>query len=291
MSEVLPRIDGVRVAGLPRELLGGQGFIESPRWADGLLWYSDFSSRWVSTVDSAGRRVERCYVAGQPSGIGFTPEGDLLIASMYDGRILRSGRDGTLASIADAGGLHRGCLGDMAVSREGRIYISTLPDLTAHDSDAVPICPILMVDLDGSIRVAAANLRIPNGLAITPDGSGLIVAETQGCRLLRFPMAADGSLKSPTVFANLGDRKPDGICLDPSGAVWVCSPFTSEVLLVSPYGEPRLAFTTPRSWAVACAIGGATASRLFVLTAQVTLDDFRRGGGTGAVIMVDLERA
>ena len=171
----------------------------------------------------------------------------------------------------------------------GRAYVSTLPDLTNHDPSSAPTCPIYLVDTDGSARVVAAGLRIPNGMAISPDGRTLIVAETQANRLVRLAVEDDGGLGAPEVFAELGERRPDGICLDPSGAVWVASPFSSEFLLVGAGGELLASGSTPGSWAVACALS-ADAATLFVVTAEVTMDSFRHGIGTGAVRQYPLER-
>ena len=140
------------------------------------------------------------------------------------------------------------------------------------------------------MRVVADDLRVPNGMVISSDGKTLIVAETQAFRLIEFDIADDGSLGTPRVFAELGDRKPDGIALDPTGAVWVCSPFTSEVLLVTKGGGVLASVRTPESWAVACAVGGERDDTLFVVTAQVTAASLHAGIGTGAVRAYRIER-
>lgn len=279
----------VRV-GAEQILVDGLGFLESPRWFRGELWFSDFFSRRVSSIDLTGQLTPRYYVAGQPSGLAPLPNGDVLIASMHNGRLLRGSPDGSMRSVADVGASYRGALNDLVVDGQGRAYVSTLPELTGVRVGDELRCPIILVDDLGRSRVVADDLRVPNGMAITPDGKTLIAAETQGLRLIQFDIAEDGTLGEAVVFANLGERKPDGIALDPAGRVWVCSPFTSEVLLVAEGGAILASVATPGSWAVACAVGGEGDDTLFVVTAQVTPASLHDGIGTGAVRAYRIER-
>lgn len=278
--------------GAERIVVDQLGFLESPRWHHGELWFSDFFSRRVSSVDDSGRVASRFYVPGQPSGLAPLPNGDVLIASTHNGRLLKGGPDGSLSSVADVGAAYRGGLNDLVVDAEGRAYVSTLPDLTGIKPGDVLHCPIMLVDVDGTVRVAAPDLRVPNGMVLTAGGEILIVAETQALRLIGFPVEAGGGLGRPEVIAELGEgRKPDGIALDPTGAVWVCSPFTSEVLLVDPTtGSVDSVASTPGSWAVACAVGGADHDTLFVVTAEVTHQSMHDGRGSGAVRAYRIER-
>ena len=275
-------MSGVRI-GDERVLASGLGFLEGIRWHQGEFWFSDLYARKVRSVDPQGTLTDRYYVAGQPSGLGPRDE-DILIASMYDGRILRGAPDGSLKVIADVGASYRGSLNDMTADAHGRAYVSTLPDLSklVPGSAVTPGCPIYLVDEHGKVRIVADGLAVPNGMAVTPDGATLIVAETRASRLVKFSIAPDGSLGPLEVFAELGASRPDGICLDPSGAVWACSPLTSEFLLVEEGGRVLAVQETPGSWSVACAVDG-DGSTLGVLTAEVTLDDFHHGTGTGAV--------
>ena len=273
-------MNSVRI-GDERVLAEGLGFLAGVRWHRGEFWFSDFYARQVRSVDLRGTLTDRYYVPGQPSGLGPRDE-DILIASMYDGRILRGRPDGSLEVVADIGASYRGLLNDMTADAHGRAYVSTLPDLAALVPGVTPGCPIYLVDEKGKVRVVADGLLVANGMAITPDGATLIAAETRASRLVKFSIAPDGSLGPLEIFAELGASRPDGICLDPSGAVWACSPLTSEFLLVEEGGRVLAVRETPGSWAVACAVDD-DGSTLGVLTAKVTLDDFHHGTGTGAV--------
>lgn len=275
----------------PTVVADGLGFIEGPRWHGGRLWFSDFSSRTVRSVDAAGDLQTHAYIAGQPSGLGFAPNDDLLVVSTHEGHILRID-DAGATLVADVGAVYRGGLNDMTVVAGGRAYVSAFP---AHavgqrtgQVHGEPSVPLFMVTLDGQVSVVADDLAVPNGMAMSADGSTLIVAETLGRRLTAFDVAADGTLSGRRVFADLGERKPDGICMDPSGAVWFGSPFSSEFVLVHEGGEVERTIETPGAWAVSCAMGedGRT---LWGVTVSVTIDEYRRGGGRGAVVVCQLD--
>jgi sugar lactone lactonase YvrE len=274
-----------------KTVASGLGFVEGPRWREGRLWFSDFSSRTVRSVDESGTIQVHAYVAGQPSGIGFTPSGELLVVSTHEGHVLRIDDAGTTL-VADIGAQYRGGLNDMLVDPHGRAYVSAFPaHVVGQRTGQVhgePSVPIFLVTPDGQAVVAADELAVPNGMALSPDGRTLVVAETLGRRLTAFDVAEDGTLSGRRVFADVGERKPDGICMDQSGAVWFGSPFTSEYVLVKEGGEVLETIATPDRWAVSCALGddGAT---LWCATVAVTLDEYRMGGGRGAIEMCRLE--
>jgi sugar lactone lactonase YvrE len=255
---------------------------ESPRWHDGRLSVSDFYAHEVVALGLDGHRETIVTVPGQPSGLGWLRNGDLLIASMRDARVLRfDGRSLEVLANLSSGSP---ALNDMVVSPEGRAYVGGMPDLysllgdgsgaTAVDLE-LPPQPLFVVDPTatdetGHWRVAAGELAFPNGAAITSDGRCLIVAETMAMRLLAFDIEADGSLTNRRVWAELG-RMPDGICLDAEGCVWVAVPDPPEArgfLRVAEGGEVRDRIAT--DWAaVAVELGGPEGEDLFLVEARV----------------------
>ena len=103
-------------------LLEGGSFFEAPRWRDGRWWVSDFYRERVLTVDASGTRGEVMCVPGQPSGLGWMPDGSLLVVSRCDCTVLRRWPDGAESVHADVGHLCGGYLNDMVVDRYGRAY-------------------------------------------------------------------------------------------------------------------------------------------------------------------------
>ena len=244
-------------------LVDGLAFAEGPRWHDGRLFFSDMHRDRVMAVDADGRLEEIAHVEGQPSGLGWLPDGRLLVVSMTDHRLLRLDPGG-LSEAADLSGLAAHPCNDMVVDAQGRAYVGHFGyDMFGGGSPAP--ASLILVQPDGEVGVAADELQFPNGVVITPDGGTLIVGESMGARLTAFDVAADGSLSNRRVWAALEGAVPDGICLDAEGAVWVASPMSSEVLRVAEGGEV-LARVPTDQLAIACMLGGDDRRTLFILT-------------------------
>jgi sugar lactone lactonase YvrE len=272
----------------PQVLLDGIVFPEGPRWHKGKLWFSDMYGGKVMTVDVAGRSEVIATVPERPSGLGWLPDDRLLIVSMHNRRLLRLDPDG-LHTVADVSALVKGDINDMVVDVQGRAYIGSVGfDLAAGESPTAD-GNIVLVTPDGKARVVADKMQVPNGPVITPDHKTLIVAETFGHRLTAFDIAADGSLSGRRVFADLGERTPDGICLDTEGAVWVSAVFNNEYVRVRPGGEIAQCIPLTGKLAVACMLGGEDRRTLFLLTAETTLEDLAKGKAKGWIETVQVE--
>jgi sugar lactone lactonase YvrE len=248
--------------------------------------------RHVLTVDAEGRSEVKASVE-RPAGLGFLPDGQLLMVSAADPFLRRLDPDG-LHTVADVSSLGTVVLNDMVVDRQGRAYIGD----DAFDMAAgTPPRPgrLILVIPDGSARVVAEGLSFPNGMVITPDGKTLIVAETIGRRLTAFDVAADGSLTGQRLFADVGvdGLMPDGICLDAEGAVWVASVATGEFVRVVEGGVVTQRIPVPGKWAVACMLGGQDRRTLFLCTARTTPTDLAQGKSAGSIetIRVDVAGA
>lgn len=261
-------------------------FPEGPRWHDGKLWFSDMQGLHVMTVDLDGNSEKIVKVRESPSGLGWLPDGRLLIVSMIDRRLLRLDPIG-LVEIADLRDLASFHCNDMVVDKLGRAYIGNFGfDLAANK----PVEPaeIVMVTPDGDARVVAENLLFPNGTVITPDDQTLIVAETWGNCLTAFDIESDGTLKNRRTWAKLEDVYPDGICLDAEGAIWVAAPNPGEVMRIQAGGNVthRMNVSTKP---YACMLGGHDRRTLFVCTAGSSNPDEVRANPNGKIEIIDVE--
>ena len=246
--------------------LGGLAFGEGPRWREGALWWSDMQAGEVCTLNN-GVVSRVCEVPGRPSGLGWLPDGRLLVVSMTDKRVLRLEPDGALVTHADLSDLAPRRCNDMVVDQRGRAYVGNF-GFELDGAEEVRATVLIRVDPDGSARVAADHLLFPNGSVIADGGGTLIVAETWGARLTAFDVDDHGDLSGRRVWAPMADGvAADGICLDAEGAVWVASPTTAECVRVREGGEVLERIPTGRS-AFACALGGDDGRTLFVLTAD-----------------------
>jgi sugar lactone lactonase YvrE len=246
-------------------LLDGLAFAEGPRWREGKLWFSDMHDQRVKTVDLAGRCQEVVRVANDPSGLGWLPDGRLLVVSMRDRRLLRLDSDG-LHEVADLSKVAPFHCNDMVTDAHGRSYVGNFGfDFTTGEKPRPTT--LALVTPEGRVRVVAEDLSFPNGTVITPDGRTLIVGESFGSRLTAFDIAEDGSLSNRRVWAQLDKAVPDGICLDAEGAIWAASPMSNEVIRVREGGQvtERIRVATQ---AIACMLGGPKRTTLFVCTSE-----------------------
>ncbi len=245
-------------------LLEDLTFPEGPRWHEGRLWFSDFYAHEVIAVDMAGQRETIVKVPGQPSGLGWTPEGRLLVVSMTDRRLLRLDPDG-LVEVANLSALANYHCNDMVVDGDGGAYVGNF-GFNSHDGSEFKAADLIRVDPDGGVSVAAEGLAFPNGSVITPDGDTLIVGETRGNILSAWDRAPDGGLSNRRVWANLGGGFPDGICLDANGAIWVADPRNKETIRVLEGGVVTDRISTGEMGSFACMLGGAERRTLFICT-------------------------
>jgi sugar lactone lactonase YvrE len=249
-------------------VLEGLAFGEGPRWHDSRLWFSDMHAHVVHAFDPSTSALDSIVeVEGAPSGLGWDPNGALLIVSMDDRRLLRLDPAGALDEVADLSSYTNHPVNDMVVSESGTAYIGSFGfDLHAGEQPVNTV--ILAVDADGSHRVVADDMAFPNGMIITPDGSTLVVGESFGGRLTALSIAADGSLGDRRVWADLGGggRFPDGICLDAENCIWIASPGTHECLRVREGGEIVDSVSTGDQLAIACMLGDDDRRTLYMLT-------------------------
>lgn len=263
------------------KLLDGGMFFEGPRWRDGNWYVSDLYTRQVLRISVEGVAEQVGEVPNQPSGLGWLPDGSLLVVSMRDRRILRRFPDGTTTEHADLSTLSPYYINDMVVDGRGRAYVGTFGfDLFAGGKPEPGV--VVRVDLDGSAHIAATDLRFPNGMVVTPDDATLIVAECFGGRLTAFDIGADGALSGRREWAKLADAPsyesvetivaidfaPDGCALDIDGHVWVADALNGRVCRVAPGGAITDELRPPGGLGLyACALGGRDGRTLLVCTA------------------------
>lgn len=246
----------------------GFQFLEGPRWRAGRLYCSDMTTGRVLRIDpESGASETVAVVPEQPSGLGWLPDGRLLVVSMRDRRLLRVEPDGRLELHADLSTLVDHWCNDMVVDDAGRAYVGNFGfDMMAGEAQK-PTC-LVAVEPDGRARVVADGLVFPNGAAITQDRRRLVVAETWGHCLTQFDVRPDGSLSPGRLFADMGDGTADGIAIDAEDAVWVSCFEQSEFRRVHEGGRVSAVVEVPGEHSVACALGGADRRTLFLLCAQ-----------------------
>jgi sugar lactone lactonase YvrE len=280
---------------------GGFSFLECPRWHDGRLYLSDFYTYRVLTIDGSGKAETVVEVPNQPSGLGWLPDGRMIIVSMRDHRLLRLEPDGKLVQHADLTRLAPGHLNDMVVDARGRAYVGNFGfDLMAGESLRSTV--LIRVDPDGSATIAAEDLMFPNG-SVVLDGT-LVVAESFGQRLSAFDIAPDGSLSVRRDWVKFGDPPtsrdattvfeeitiaPDGIGADAEGAIWVADALGRRVVRAK-QGEGIVEeISTGEQGAFACMLGGDDGRTLFICAAPGFAEAERKGAADAQLLAVRVD--
>ena len=282
-----------------RVLAEGIYFGEGPRWRGGRLWFSDFYARAVKSVSLAGDLRTEFEIDDRPSGLGWMPDGSLLVVSMTKRQVLRRSKDGKMSLHADLGGIAGFHCNDMVVDAVGRAYVGNFGfDLDAQmETRGVqsviadhPTAKLACVLPDGTVRVAASDVHFPNGTVITPDGKTLIIGETLGSRLTAFDIDADGVLTNRRVWADLSPRVPDGIALDANGNIWIANPIAPECALIERGGKVREVIDTGQP-CYACMLGGDDGRTLFMLTAQTSIAHEAAAAPKGKLLIATVDAA
>ncbi|MDV6270913.1 SMP-30/gluconolactonase/LRE family protein [Rhodococcus globerulus] len=283
-------------------VLDGYTYFECPRWHDDRIWVSDFYSHQVVSAreDGTDVRVE-AEVPGQPSGLGWLPDGRLLVVSMRDQKVLRREPDGQLVVHADLSKYVSGNVNDMLVDAHGRAYVGNF-GFDLMNLAAVETADLLRVDPDGSVHVVARDLHFPNGMALTSSGE-LLVDETLGNRISVFSVADDGSLGERRDWATFGGVPdgstmestisqmviaPDGCCIDADDSMWVADAIGSRILHVAA-GSGVIGEIPFETGVFACGLGGADGRTLFVCAAPDFNEHARKVATEGKLLSIRLE--
>jgi sugar lactone lactonase YvrE len=252
-----------------QHVLDGLCFGESLRWHEDRLWLADWGDQQVLAVDGEGRPevMARVDFPAFPMCIDWLPDGRLLIVAARDGRLLRQEPDGSLVTHADLSGLARRGhpWNEIVVDGRGNAYLTN----QGFDFPGGEFAPgtIALLKPGGSAEPVADGIAFPNGMAVTPDNSTLIVAESYGQKLTAFQIAADGSLSQRRVWADLGDGVPDGICLDAEGAIWYADVPDEQCVRVREGGDVLRTIRLDRG-CFSCALGGTNRMTLFMAATQ-----------------------
>ena len=261
-------------------LADGFCFGEGPRWFEGMLWYSDMLGEALHTVTACGSSTTVPLPGHAPSGLGFRPDGALLIVSTEAKQVLAYDGD-RVTVFADVSELAPAALGDMVVDEAGRAYVGS----QAREGGVV-----IRLDPDGRARVVATDLEFPNGMVLTPDGSTLIVAESTGRRLTAFTVADDG-LSERRVFADGLEGPPDGLALDVDGGVWTSLTLAHRFDRILDGGAVTDRIDMGERVAIACALGGPENKTLFLLSSTDAYPERLRGTKLSRVDTLTVEVA
>ena len=262
-------------------VVDGFHYLEGPRWYKDALWFVDFYTQGIYRVNDQGVAEKIVHIDQQPSGLGWLPDGRMLVVSMKDRKVLRLENDGEPVVHADIWEHCGGHANDMVVAPNGNAYVGNFGfDLMggADHKDA----GLVLVKPDGSSQVVAEGLSFPNGIVISADEKTLIVNELFGNRISQFDIREDGTLGDRRDFASfgaLGDEPnlglrierakilPDGLALDAEGAVWIADTLNQRAVRIAEGGEILETVDTAPEGVFAVTLGGEDGKTLFMCAA------------------------
>jgi sugar lactone lactonase YvrE len=258
-----------------RTLASGIHFGEGPRWRDGRLWFSDFVAHAVNSVSLDGDLRTEFVIDDQPSGLGWMPDGSMLIVSMTKRQVLRRTVAGAFSIHADLNHIATFHCNDMVVGASGEAFVGNfgfdlMHEMRVHGAERAranhQTAQLAYVATNGETRAVASDMHFPNGMVITPDEKTLIVAETMSGSLTAFNIGGGGALSDRRVWAATFPRVPDGIALDADGNIWIANPRAPECARIAPGGDVLEVIDTGQP-CYACMLGGGDGRTLFMLTA------------------------
>jgi sugar lactone lactonase YvrE len=272
---------------------GGFRFPEGARWRDGSFWVSDMHTGEVFRIDpvSGTKEVVLQCECGRSSGIGWLPDGRLLVISMLDRLVLRLEPDGSTAVHADLSEFTPWPINDMLVDSSGVAFVGCFGFDFYGGAEMGP-GPFFRVLPDGTVEVAAEDMTMANGAVMLPgDESTLVVAETWKGQLTAFDVDADHQLSGRRVWATVPDSTPDGICVDSEGGIWAASIFSKEFIRIVEGGGVTDRISTGDRLAIDCALGGPEGKTLFIVTADTYVPEETAVSQQGHVEAVEVSVA
>ena len=271
-------------------VVDGISFGEAPRWRDGALYLSDIHADRVLRVNPAEGTYEVVVQLQKPvSGLGWLPDGRMLVVSMHDRKVLRQEPNGELVEHADLSSIATWHANDMVVAPDGTAYVGNFGFQITPVRAPPRTAAIARISPMGSVSTAVDGLWFPNGMVIAPDGRSLVVAESAARRLSVLEITDAGALVNQRVWGQMSaNQLPDGICLDAQGTIWIASPPSREVVRMREGGEVLERIELDQE-AIACMLGGADRRTLFILTAESRDPDWCRENHTARVLAVQVE--
>ncbi|WP_179272945.1 MULTISPECIES: SMP-30/gluconolactonase/LRE family protein [unclassified Rhodococcus (in: high G+C Gram-positive bacteria)] len=244
-------------------------FPEGSRWREGRLWFSDMHTGEVYSVDPVnGDAQVFTTLKGQPSGLGWLPDGDLLISSMLDNRVVRVDSEGRQSTWADLSDLTDLPTNEMVVTQDGHVYLTGFGFDLYNDAPKAG-GPLFHISPTGIASVAADGFIFPNGSVVIPGTRTLVVAETWGEKLTAFDIEDDGTLTNRHTWAELWPgATADGTCVDNEGGIWISSILEHKFVRVVEGGAVTDTIDVGDAFAVDCVLGGVDGRTLYLSTSD-----------------------
>jgi gluconolactonase len=212
-------------------------FLEGPVFdAAGNLYVTDIPFGRIFRIDAAGEWELVAEYDGEPNGMKFLNQRELLIADYKNGLMLCEIESGTVRPyLARRNSERFKGINDLVFDSKGNLYFTDQGQTGLHD----PTGRLYRLRPSGQLDLLLSNAPSPNGLALTLDEKVLYLAVTRGNAVWRVPLLEDGSVaKVGQFFTSYGPSGPDGMAVDEQGRVIVANPGLGYAWVLNHRAEP-----------------------------------------------------
>ena len=269
-EHVLDRVTGKRMPGTvvqhfaTRAQVGGQLRVDDLALRRDTLVLAQAGLRRAMSLDLGQGWHSRslAQLPHRPSSLAYLPDGRLLLACGADRTVWVADRDGNASQYADLSGVAQGRLGAMVADRTGGVFVTDV----GQSGGVVRIDAPSADGQAGPARVVLSGQSGLAGLAITPDGNTLLIAQgsDHAAHVLQSRIGADGSLSEPRSHIALGGVGTlGGMAIARNGGLWLCVPQQRSLRCYDNAGRPDGQIDLAGASPIACALN-AGATRLYI---------------------------
>jgi gluconolactonase len=245
---------------------GGQptdSFLEGPVFdAAGNLYVTDIPFGRIFRIDAHGEWEQIAEWAGEPNGMKFLNERELLVTDYRNGLMVCDIASGAVRPYLERRNSERfKGVNDLIFDSRGNLYFSDQGQTGLHD----PTGRLYRLRPNGQLDLLLANVPSPNGVALSPDERVLYLGVTRGNQVWRVPLLDDGSVaKVSAFFTSYGPSGPDGLAVDAKGRVIVANPGLGVAWVLNHKAEPEVVLrSTAGASLTNVAFGGAERKTLY----------------------------
>jgi gluconolactonase len=244
-------------------------FLEGPVFdTQGNLYLSDIPFGRIFRIDPAGEWELVAEWAGEPNGLKFLSERELIVTDYRNGLMTCDVTTGAVRPYLDRRNSERfKGVNDLIFDRSGNLYFTDQGQTGLHD----PTGRLYRLRSDGRLDLLLSNVPSPNGVALSPDERVLYLAVTRGNQVWRVPLLDDGSVsKVGAFFTSYGPSGPDGLAVDEAGRVIVANPGLGVAWVLNHRAEPEVVLRSAAGTSLTNVAFGGTERKTLYCTESVT---------------------
>ncbi|WP_066342578.1 SMP-30/gluconolactonase/LRE family protein [Azohydromonas lata] len=219
-------------------------FLEGPVFdAAGRLYVSDIPFGRIFRIDAQGGWTQVAEYDGEPNGMKFLNERELLITDYKNGLMVCDTATGAVRPFLERRNSERfRGVNDLTFDSQGSLYFTDQGQSGLHD----PTGSVYRLRPTGQLDLLLSNVPSPNGVVLSKDEKVLFVAVTRGNCVWRVPLMADGSVsKASQFFTSYGPSGPDGLAMDEAGRLFVANPGLGYCWVLNHRAEPVQVIRSP----------------------------------------------